>query len=128
MKFLRLFIVALLAVLLPLRGALAAVAVCEDVDAGERTELVVHSHGAHDGAAQAGQDEVSHDHGDGVVHSHNGVTHVVKCATSCSLTPLAMSDPSLVGSVVVTTISFPAYRALAPSFISDGQERPPRTL
>ena len=129
MRFFRLFIVALLAVLLPIRGALAAVAVCDDgnVNTGT-TEQVLHNHVGHEQAGDGSPADMSQDHGNGMDAKHDSVSHVAKCATSCSLTPLATNAPTLVGSVALATMPFPAYTALVPSFISDGQERPPRTF
>jgi hypothetical protein len=117
-KLLRILLVALLALLLPLRGALAAVTVCGEMDHGVQTEQPAHDHTGH------GHDDDDRGHG----HGHDGITHVAKCGVSCAVTPLASSEPRVAGLVAIATIAFPAYGAPATSFISTGPERPPRTI
>ena len=121
-KLLRILLIALLALLLPLRGALAAVTVCGEMDHGVQTEQPAHDHTSHG----HGDDGRGDGHSPG--HGHDGITHVAKCGVSCAVTPLASSEPHVAGLVAVATITFPAYGAPAPSFISGGPERPPRTL
>lgn len=49
------------------------------------------------------------------------------CCDFCSVTPLANSLPTLPTAPERATLSFPDLSAPAPSFLSDGQERPPRS-
>ena len=50
------------------------------------------------------------------------------CAAFCSLTPLVGSAPGLFVPQALPAAPFPALSAPVPSFLSDGQERPPRSL
>ena len=122
MKLLRILLIALLVLLLPLRGALAAVSVCGEMDHSVQT-----GQPAHDPTGQRhGADDPGHAHGDG--HSHDGITHVAKCGVSCAVTPLPSGETRVAGLVPLATITFPACCAPASSFISGGPDRPPRTL
>ena len=49
------------------------------------------------------------------------------CCDFCSITPPASSLPALPGAQEHSTLSFPDPGAPAPSFVSGGQERPPRS-
>lgn len=62
MKTLRLFVLVLLAMLLPLRGVSAAALLCEQPPMSH-TEVVVDAHG-HDAAATSVHDHSGHDHTD----------------------------------------------------------------
>lgn len=50
------------------------------------------------------------------------------CSAFCALTPLAGAAPKLPEPAALPAVKFPEFPAPAPSFLSDGQERPPRTL
>lgn len=131
MKRLRLWFLVLLALLLPVRGAMAAAMPCMPTGGGSHAEVVVMDHG-------------DMDHHDGMHHGHDVQAHEPSpdsqpdqghvsqdkcnmCSASCSSPPLASSLPAIDGPVVLSTASFPAVSAPAPTFQSGGQDRPPRT-
>ena len=134
MKLLRLWFLVLLALMLPVRGAMAAAMPCMPAGGGSHAEVVAMDHGD-----MAHHDGMQH-HGDGVqVHEHDtghdpqpGQGHAPQdkcnmCSASCSAPPLASAFPAIDGPVVLSTATFPAFSAPAPTFQSDGQDRPPRT-
>jgi hypothetical protein len=126
----------LLAVLLPVRGALAAAMLCPVAEAGMQAELhaqvVPAMHEDMDHAmAHSGHGEV-HDHA-APSHHHDGHDHGAAdkcnmCSAFCSLTPLVSGPPTLPEPPALSDVKFPHLSIPAPSFISDGQERPPRTI
>ncbi|MFT3817844.1 MAG: DUF2946 family protein [Rubrivivax sp.] len=117
MKLLRIWLLVLLAVLLPVRGAMAASMLCPPAGGESRTEarLMASSH---------------HRHGDGT-HKHHEPAHDDKCnlcSASCSLTPMPSHVAGIAEPRHLAGISYPPLSAPAPSFVSDGQERPPRSI
>lgn len=135
-KTVRLCFLLLLAVLLPLRGAVAAAMLCSAGDAGSHNELrmaegseanagmahhVVHEAGLPDARADA-----EHAHGE-QRHHHAGSDKCNMCSACCSLTPLVSAVPALAEPLGFTAVRFASYTAPLPSFFSGGQERPPRT-
>jgi len=50
------------------------------------------------------------------------------CCDFCSVTPLSSEPPSVPMPLNLSGVSFPDLFAPAPSFLSDGQERPPRSI
>lgn len=60
-------------------------------------------------------------------HDHGSSDACNACAAYCSLTPLLGTVPALSGPQDPVALRFASVAALAPSFVSDGQERPPRT-
>jgi len=138
-KLLRLWFLVLLALLLPVRGAMAAAMPCMSAGGGSHAEVVVMDHGDAD-------DMDMHAHHDGMHHGHEAHAQVHEpvpdpqpahghvsqekcnmCSASCSAPPLASAFPAIDGPVVLSTATFPAFSAPAPTFQSGGQERPPRT-
>ena len=128
----------LIAVLLPVRGALAAAMVCATVGGGTQTEVVAHDHSTGHDAMRAEHGSHAHDHTD---HAHSPDSQPSPPAASsdvpstcnlccyfCSLTPLVSSLPSLAVPRLPSSASFPDIAAPVPSFVSEGQERPPRTI
>ena len=129
LKTFRLLLLVLLAVVLPLRGALADVACC----AGEPDALQQamatgghdhgapdahgHVHGHHDDARAAPADD-----GNAPADGCHG------CTASCSATPILTATPVVRATPSVTETRFPALSAPAPSHPSEGLERPPRTV
>jgi hypothetical protein len=105
-------------------------------------ELAMGAHtGGHDAMDQAmGQHHADgHDHAGGHVHASEtgsgqpGDEHAASeacnaCSAYCSLTPLLSNVPTLVEPLDPTAVKFNALSAPPPSFVSDGQERPPRTI
>jgi hypothetical protein len=135
----RIWLLLLLAGLLPVRGAVAAAMLCPVSHSGGQVELRLQhddlstptTHQAMDDSA-AGHDHSSahHDHG-GAHHEHDSSGHADKCnlcSACCSLTPMVSSSPMLLAPQDLANVSFPDLSAPAPIFFSDGQERPPRTI
>lgn len=118
LKTFRIWFLLLLAVLLPIRGAVAGAMLCPAGSAGLQSELRLDAHAAHhDHGAPSHHDE--HDHG--VADKCN------MCTAFCSLTPLLSDTPKLPEPLALPAVRFPDISSPAPSFLSDGQERPPRT-
>ena len=131
-KTIRTLLLVLLALLLPIRGAVAAAMLCPPAAAGmdhhammantDHDEHVGHQH-ADDHSAGA------HDAGKSASAGHHGggVDKCNLCCDFCSITPLLSALPSVPTPQDLCSVSFPALFAPAPSFLSDGQERPPRS-
>ncbi|WP_132570212.1 DUF2946 family protein [Roseateles saccharophilus] len=115
MKTIRLCFLLLLALLLPLRGAVAATMLCPVEGAGQQGMHASATH-AH---AHAGTD-----HHDG----HGSPDKCNMCSAFCALTPLASDAPRLPEPAALPAVKFPEFPTPAPSFLSDGQERPPRSF
>ncbi len=141
MKLSRLWLVVLLSVLLPLRGALAVAMPCAPAggvghgvplaETGLAGHHASHGHaGGHDHGAQAGEHAL-HEHGGGHGHGHGEDTDSPKCnlcAASCSVPPLPSTSAGLREPTALASVSFPRLSAPATTFQSDGPERPPRIL
>jgi len=112
----------LLAMLLPLRAVTAATVLCEQQPASH-SEVVVHAHG-HETAGAAGH-EHSHQQHD---HGHSGADKGRHCLSSCSAPPLMGEAPTIAPPHASGTTVFPRFAAPAPTFLSDGQDRPPRSV
>jgi hypothetical protein len=111
LKFLRLCLLVLLAALLPCRGALATAMVCAPAAPA--------SHAAHgDGHDHAGHHEAAHE---------DATDTCNVCAASCAATPLLPALPGVAAPHALTAARYPAVSAPAPSFLSGGPERPPRS-
>lgn len=138
MKPLRLCLLLLLALLLPLRGTLAAAMLCPSAGAGTQHEMHGMDHSDLDAMAAAAptdsemHDHAHHEHGSSGTHddgpSHNTPDKCNLCSACCSATPLISSAPALAMPQNLAFATFAAIAAPAPSFLSDGQERPPRSI
>lgn len=120
-KTLRLFVLVLLAMLLPLRGVSAAALLCDQQPASHTEVVAVDAH-EHGTAAMPGHDHASND------HSHSGHDKGRHCLSSCSAPPLMAAAPTVLTPALVGTTVFPNLAAPVPTFQSDGQERPPRII
>ncbi|CAN5135822.1 hypothetical protein BH11PSE9_BH11PSE9_02610 [soil metagenome] len=122
MKNLRLFILVLLAVLLPVRGAMAAAMMCGQ---GEGTHAVaVAEHSSHHSAGGDAAD-------DGRSPDHPSDHHPANChlsASGCCMASMLGTFPALAQPAMTASVVFPTLTAPLPAFHSDGQERPPRTI
>lgn len=130
MKSFRAWLLLLLVVLLPVRGALAAGMFCPGgapAQARQAAHAHVHAdadatHGAH-----AHHDEASHGQPAEPQDQAGGTDPCNLCAAFCSLTAAVGAGLSLRGpppaAMLVTHLELP--RA---SFVPDGQERPPRSI
>jgi hypothetical protein len=143
-KSLRLWLLVLLAVLLPVRGAMAAAMLCAPAGVGTQSELRLadaktagHHHeaqplaGAHDHAAHAhahSHADATHDRAAGGHHDAGSAQDRCNlCSALCSVTSLPSTPPTLPAPQELGATAFPALSAAAPSFFSGGPERPPRT-
>jgi hypothetical protein len=133
-KTLRTFILVLLTVLLPVRGALAAAMLCP----GETTTIgtaATAGHVEHDMHADHAVDmhhatPHDHSHGAGSDESSPGghATACQFCAGGCCVTPLAFAPPSVKIPRLAASAVYPALTARVTAFYPDGQDRPPRTI
>lgn len=135
MKYLRTFILVVLAVLLPIRGAVAAAMLCP----GEATAIgavAIAGHGHHD--MHAGQELDAHQQA-AHAHSHEHTssdsssgTHSPACqfcaGGGCCVTPLAFAPPTVVSPMLTASAAFPALAARVTVYYPDGMDRPPRTI
>lgn len=123
MKAVRLWLLLVIAVLLPIRGAVAAVMPCPLPSPGAQAQVQ---------ATPAMHEEMGHAmaHDD---HHHEGddpgaPDNCNLCTASCGLTPLAGGVPMVVAPLDLMTVAFPDFSVPPPSFVSGGQERPPRSI
>ena len=152
MKNLRVSILVLLAMLLPIRGVIAAAMLCPGDGSGlssavavavavavERVHVAMSAmsavpampgeHGVHGEQATAHHhpsDGDAPDHDTSVPDGHPTACQV--CASGCCLTPLAFAPPSVQVKVLTTSAVYPALTLDIPDFASGGQDRPPRTI
>lgn len=137
MKTARVLLLILLAALLPLRTALADAVLCAGHASHDMAAMsVMHGdqggHDLHDGdeaSLQSPSDsfvELPADAGpaDGVGDPSTCNT----CAVSCSTSPLVLTVPHVPTPVKLTSPHLPSHDARALSHLSDGQERPPRSI
>lgn len=128
MKILRIWLLVLLAILLPVRGAIAAALPCEGIGhpapAGH-----AHTHMPHamEAAGLAPEASAAGDH-DGHHHDHAGADKCNLCSSCCSTAPLLVTFSPTVAALDGSGVDFPLVQAPAPTFLSDGQERPPRSI
>jgi hypothetical protein len=134
-KSIRTFLLLLLVLLLPLRGAVAATMPCVTTGETSHATAALHDHGGghadhsgHDMHADLGE----HDQGAAPQHDGDGQNgHAERChlcASGCHATPLATAPPEVAEPRLAARLVFPALRVAAPAFQSDGQERPPRSI
>jgi len=139
----RTWLLLLLVVLLPIRGAVAAAMLCPVAGSGAQMEMAMVDHSAGHAAMDhamshdhsGGHDHTSaHDHapdasGDSLPgHDHAESEGCSACSAYCSLTPLLSNLPTLAEPIDPTAVKFSDLYVPPPSFVSDGQERPPRTI
>jgi hypothetical protein len=134
---LRLIVLMLLAVLLPLRGTLAAAQPCLGSNSGS-TAVMVHAasadHHAGHGEAHHADPHAGH-HPLQAAEPATGATaapadpgnHDSGCqASACCLMPLATAPPATAALRLSNQLRFPALVTPEPAFQSGGQDRPPR--
>ncbi|MDN3920356.1 hypothetical protein [Roseateles violae] len=114
----RLLLLLLLIVLLPIRGVIAAAMPCQPlpVETTAPAQAAVH-HCEEMPAADRAQDDAS----------AQGEPCPL-CAAFCSMTSMPTAGLQLAPPLLASTARFAEPLAKAPSFLSDGQERPPRTI
>lgn len=137
MKNLRVVILVLLALLLPVRGAMAAAMLCPGEGSGASAVVAVvegdvampAEHGLHNEQATSHHhpsDGHASDHDTSVSGGHPTACQV--CVSGCCLAPLAFAPPSVQVRVLTTSAVCPALSLAIPAFESGGQDRPPRTI
>jgi hypothetical protein len=142
LKTLRICLLVLLAVLLPVRGAVAAAMLCSPASMSGHSQAQAqgqmpsaehaHHHESMMAAADEGpaHDHAGHHHDEGAAGGHHNGGSMEKCnlcCAFCTLAPMVSSLPSLPSPIDLSVISFPDLSAPSASFLSDGQERPPRS-
>ena len=136
-KAFRVFLLVVLAVLLPVRGAVAAAMLCPVAGSGMQNEVNVHSaaHQAMDHAMAHAPADAQHDDHASAGHGHHdhgqdqaGSDECNMCSAYCSITPLVSAVPQLPAPLDPPSVKFPGFASGAPTFLSDGQERPPRSI
>ncbi|MEO6744243.1 MAG: DUF2946 family protein [Caldimonas sp.] len=130
-KSTRIWLILLLAVLLPVRSAMAAAMLCPPAGVGTQSEVhlegVLHDDGA---ASLVASDHAAHHHGSSEDQSNDDASTADKCnvcSAFCSVTPLLSSVGASLAVREPSTTSFPDLSTPAVTFLSDGQERPPRS-
>lgn len=117
----RVLFVIFLALLIPVRGAVAGAMLCPTGGTAahhataEDDMADMHRAHAHHGQSETPAPHATHDTGCNL------------CATFCSMTPMPSTAPTIEPSMLSATLSFPALHAPAPSFQSGGPDRPPRS-
>lgn len=133
MKTLRLVLLLMLAVLLPVRGAVAAAMMCPPTGSGSPHAMHAagdpagHVHGAEHTQMQMHMHQHQHEPTPAPTHAHAAGDACTLCAVCCTTAPLLADVPGLGAPVALRAAPFPALRTEAPSFVSDGPERPPRS-
>lgn len=134
-KTLRILLLALLAALLPLRGALATAGHC----AGSKNQVTlavaaapghadVHTHGAHGGGAA---DSVHAQHHVASADGEPSTAFADPCAlctATCSNTSFVSTPLSVAAPTALAGASFPALIAPPLRHAAEGPERPPRSI
>ena len=133
MRTVRALFVIFLALLLPLRGAVAGAMLCPAGGASAAASSHMQHLAAHDDATAmhhddgAHHDHAHHEQAQPTSTSSSHDTGCNLCIAFCSMTPMPSAAPTIEPSTLSTTLSFPALQAPAPSFQSGGPDRPPRS-
>lgn len=133
MRALRILLLVSLTLMLPVRGVMAAAMLCPPSAAGmggamhaspaSTGEHAAHTHGAeHHGTAIVDAAAAGHHHETGAAAD---TCHL--CSACCSVPPVPSAAPSMPQPHAVAAGDFPAYTVPVPRFLSDAQERPPRS-
>jgi hypothetical protein len=129
-KILRIWLLLVLAVLIPVRGAIAAAVPCAEEGIHQHAgQVAAHAH-AH-ALAHAMDDADGHMHDAAVPmhhHDHGGADKCNLCASCCSATPMLTTFAPTIARLDEPPATFPVLQASAPTFVSGGQERPPRSI
>lgn len=131
-KTLRLCLLLLMAVLLPVRGAVAAAWPCAGEglhQAAVQASVAVHAHHAGRVMAQVHEPSAAIGHAGPHHHDgHGGDGRCNVCASCCSTAPMVATFTLSIAAPAEPPARFPALRASATTFVSEGQERPPRSV
>lgn len=115
-KALRVALLLLLALLLPLRGAVAASMSCA-LPAGVVVQVADHD--------PAAVHPTGHGHDEPATH-HASADKCHLCVAAGAATPLPMDPPRLPAAAQCTTLRFPPLAEAVTAFVPEGPERPPR--
>jgi len=130
----RLWFLLLLVVLLPVRGVVAAAMLCPVAKAGVQAQVRGHTHSmGHEAIDHSMAHGLAGDHGHAAAGVDGSNDHAASdkcnlCSASCSLTPLMSKVPTLPEPLDLPRVEFPHVSSPSPSFVSEGPERPPRTI
>ena len=130
-KTVRIWFLLLLAVLLPFRSAVAAAMLCPVGGPGVQSELRSGDCTPHHDMGAMSPPEAAHDHGGAghdAGHDHGAVGKCTMCSAFCAWAPGVGNAPGLPEPAALAGVKFPSFSTPSPSFLSGGQERPPRTL
>jgi len=134
-RIFRIWLLLLLAVMLPIRGAVAAAMLCPVAESGTQLELRLHEHSlghqAMDQAAKVDHASMHLDHTASGHHHDDGAGQPDTCnlcSAFCSVTALVSSLPTVLAPLDTAAASFPDLSAPAATFLSGGQDRPPRSI
>lgn len=130
MTTLRLLVLLLFAVLLPLRGTLAATQPCMGTGGGQGVAVAQAAPAGHDGAHHAdhhaGHHQAPADDAGTSADADTG-NHGTGCqASACCLMPLASTPTAMAALRLDNQQRFPALVTPEPAFQCGGQDRPPR--
>ena len=124
MRSLRIFVLVVMAALLPVRGAVAVAMFCPG-DAGAGTVAAGHDH--HAAGMQGGNALHADPDGDAADDStHASRCHA--CVSGCCAATIVGAAPTVDVLPRSAAVVFPALSAPVPAFESDGPERPPRSI
>lgn len=144
MKTLRIFLLMLLVMVLPMRGALAVAAHCASDLGGQAVPVAVGSE-HRDSKHHAHTSVPEHSHGYGHGHEHvsaegtpdgsdadalpgDGLLDKCKfCSAFCSATPFVNVLSTELIFIAPIGVTFPHFVSPVPSHLSEGQDRPPQS-
>jgi len=116
MKPWRVWLLLCLMLLVPFRGAVAAAMLCPPAATGHHVAQEHAHQSEHAGHGETSQ--VADDHGD----------RCRLCAAFCSVAGIVHTAPADLPALGGMKTVFPESGGPAPSFLADGQERPPRSI
>ncbi|MDE2398155.1 MAG: hypothetical protein KGL43_01245 [Burkholderiales bacterium] len=118
--------------MLPLRGVMASALLCPPTAGAAQHAHASHASdgGLHDSLGDSAPHHAQGDSGAGA-HHHDGASGpdtCKLCSVCCSAPPLPSAVLSVPPPHALAAAGFPAVGACASSFLSDGQDRPPRSI
>jgi hypothetical protein len=126
-KSLRVWLLVLLAFALPMKGAMAVAVLCAGESGHVHASVAAgnsHDH-ANPDSGSAHDSHAKHDHASGQAHDVGDKCSA--CASCCSASaPIAAAF--VLPQASPATAEFPSHRTPTAEFLSDGQERPPRSI
>lgn len=104
---------------------------CEPADGASQAAIHLHVHpSGHAQSDAIDHDHVAHEHGATEEHANSGSAHYKcnLCCDLCTVTPLMSSLPTVPVPQDIAAVSFPDLFAPSPSYFSERQDRPPRSI